>query len=326
MPPSTATEPADLAGPDSDGTVAHGVPVADTVAALDAMGISDNWVVAKRLRAAHKRGETHLDLGSTRRNQYNFRFRNLVIGCIGEELFMRQCLDPLKSHGFDIVDERDAHNQRDFVIVQGKHALPINVKVSGTRFTEAKQLAGLDPDDCVPFSCKNVLAAADQRKGTEPDLVFVQLVEYGLRQRVDAYMSRISGNEGILWQLLSSHSGDGVESAQDEYVQNLFSSGSLHRDNLLALSNGPRGFKALSAQDLVKVIDNHKERIPQLFNRGMGGNPLVHVSASKEMLPWGKLSSQLRTVGVAGVVRQVRRSGISPADLSAKTKGRDLAA
>jgi hypothetical protein len=316
VPPSDLTpESSDQHGPAYRGQPA--IDVAAAVAALDAMEIGSGWEVARELRAAHKKGVRSLELSQQYRHDYNRSFRNLIVGRIGEDLFVEHCLKPLQRHGFTIVDERDDHSKRDFVLEQtvtgadGEPStlrLPINVKVVATRFAQAKRFVGLEPDDCVPLKMVSVMSAVQN----EPNLVFVHLIEHTLRQRVDAYMSRLSGHEALAWQLLSAYGGKGVEAAQDEYVKTLFSKESPHAANLLALSAGAKGFQVISAQDALWVHNTIPKRTPQSFGHGVGGTPMVHVSVELEMLPWKDLATQLRRVGVAGVVKSINNGGLRP--------------
>jgi len=71
--------------------------------------------------------------------------------------------------------------------------LPINVKVASTLFRKARTVVGLDPEDCIPISAYKAIGASERVR----DLVYVDLVDFTLRQRVDAFMVRLEGSLAV---------------------------------------------------------------------------------------------------------------------------------
>ena len=295
----TVAVAATLPGPTDAKLSAHAL-----VAALDELGIDNGWVVAAELRAAAAHRGRRDAIDGHQLQVYNHSFRNLVIGRIAEQLFIDSALTPLAKAGFTINDYRGVYENRDFGIEKDGVELPINVKVAGTRFDQAR-LVGLDPDDCIAINAKSAIHAADPKQGKAPDLILVHLAEFGVRERVDAYMASLTGPEAMVWDLMSWHNGAGLKHAQDQFIDALFAR---HGTDLLALSDGPRNFRAISAQRVLSVLHHNTERVTQLGARGKyNGESIVHVSKTTEMTPWSALELIVRRkTGIAQVLDGIR--------------------
>ena len=278
---------------------------AELVAAIDAVGIGEGWELADALRAEVRagRGRTRGLPEELKLQGPNRSFRNLVIGRIAEDLFLLHCAEPLKRQGYEIRDYRGVYENRDFGIVRDGNELPVNVKVVGTRFVSAQKYVGLEPDDCVPVSQYKVASALH----SQPDLVYVDLVEFGLRQRVDGYMETVDGDVGIVHQLLTWYGGRGVKRAQDACIETLFHH---HGDQLRGLSDGPGNFRVFSARRAYAVMTDNPRRIAQLSGGGaFVGDPTIHLSAASETAPWRAIASILkRRNGLSALLSGIRRS------------------
>lgn len=85
---------------------------------------------------------------------------------VTERLFLDE-LDKLCSIRRALVyeDERfSGHSLVDFVIKENGLELPINVKNAGTKFENAAQLVGLDPNDCIPIPAYTLFKVISARK------------------------------------------------------------------------------------------------------------------------------------------------------------------
>src|SRR5262249_42470378 len=103
-------------------------------------------------------------------------------------------------------DERESgHKLTDFTLHEQGLKLPINIKNAGTRFAQARQLVGLDPDDCIPIPAYKAHAAID----SVPNLLYVVSVDYDLVARLNALLPRLfDSDERIVWQLLNQYAGN----------------------------------------------------------------------------------------------------------------------
>ena len=169
------------------------------------------------------------------RERRNAAFENLVVGTLAERVFRDEHLAPLESSGFEIADYHEAGENRDFGVKRDGAELPINVKVASTMFREARRVVDLDPEDCIPLGAYKAIGASERVRA----LVHVFLVDFGLRERVDAFMGGIDEDLTIGWDLLSWFGGSGMKRAQDEYITALFDA---HDVDLRALRRGSRAF------------------------------------------------------------------------------------
>ncbi len=86
----------------------------------------------------------------------------------------------------DYEDNRfTSHSLKDFTLKEGEFELPINVKNAGTRFENAFQLVGLNPDDCVPIPAYKAHDAIEK----EPNLIYVISVDYNLVKTIETAFS-----------------------------------------------------------------------------------------------------------------------------------------
>jgi len=223
----------------------RGVDHSLVVAALDDLGIGDAWVVAARLRGwPITPGVEVADLPE-RTEEPVSAFRNQVVGRIAERVFRTRHLAALEPR-FTIRDYHAQGENRDFSVEANGLELPINVKTASTIFRNARDF-GLEPEDCIPISSYKALNAVDR----VPDLVYVDLVDFALRQRTDAMMDALGGSLGIGWDLLSWYRGKGAKEAQDRFVDRLFE---VHGAELDALAPGVANFRVISAQRVLAIL------------------------------------------------------------------------
>lgn len=275
--------------------------------ALDNLKIGNEWGVAKGLRDYARLHPTVTDFGlpqGARLETPNRAFRNLIVGTIAEKLVEKKCLDPLVKAGYAIEDTRLKGDFTDYILTKDGERLPINVKVASTLFRTAKTAVGLEPEDCIPLSTYKVIGAATR----EPDLLFVDVVDYRLRQRVDAFVDALSGDEAIVWDMLSWYGGRGVKRAQDEFVASLFAT---HGPELMQLVR-TADIRVVSVQKVHEIFRDIPSRCPVFSSRGNGGptmgDPSVHVSSSEETVPWDDVAKTLLDEGISGVLTKIHHT------------------
>ncbi|HWH44109.1 MAG TPA: hypothetical protein VNT32_05225 [Thermoleophilaceae bacterium] len=278
---------------------ARQVPHADVVAALDAVDIGDVWLVARAIRGGVLGQGTPVAQVPDRKTAPILGFRNQVVGRIAERVFRGRHLARLEPQ-FTIHDYHERGDNRDYGIEGGGAELPVNVKTASTLFRNARQF-GLEPEDCIPISSYKALNAI--RK--VPDLVYVDLVDFKLRERTDAYVEALGGELAILWDLFSWYGGKGAKEAQNRYVDALFAE---HGADLDALAPGVGNFRAISAQRVLAILRENPRRCPGLGVKAAGTGAFnaevnVHVSVAQETWPWDEVERLLLTEGVAAVRR-----------------------
>jgi hypothetical protein len=277
--------------------------VGQIVAALDEYDIPDSWVLAKTLRQSDP---AQIGPPAEARLKYmSDAFRNLVVGNIAEGVFAAKHLEPLKAFGYTVVPHFEKGDNRDFGVERDGLELPINVKTASTLFRKALSTVGLEPEDCIPISAYKANSAAKR----VPDLVYVDLVDFALRERADAYMDKLSDNAAILWDLLSWYGGTGAKKAQDVFMAEMFKA---HRTPLEALITDDSRFRVISAQRVKAIVREIPERCPGLGIKGAGTGGFnaevnVHVSVGGETKPWSAIAGTLENDGIQGVLDSIRK-------------------
>jgi hypothetical protein len=203
------------------------------------------------------------------------------------------------------LDERSFGNSRDFTLTKGGAELPLNVKVATTKYLKAQSSVALDPDDCVPFPAHKVTNALRRM----PDLLYIDLIDFGLRDRVENFMKKLNEDELIVWSMLTWYGGQGVTVAQDEFVDALFAK---HHKGLMKLATDPPVFRAVSAKKILEVLGNDFERCPQLSGKAsLTGHrdASINLSISRETQSWADVLQQLTDKGIDSVLQSIRKTG-----------------
>ena len=266
--------------------------------ALDDFSISNDWAIAKDVRdggtlAAHEA-----------RNNPSQAFQNLIVGRIAEVVFREEHLQPLEEAGFSIDDLHERGENRDFAVRKDGLELPINVKTASTIFRKAKEIVGLEPNDCIPIPAYKAVAVSER----VPDLVYVDLVDFSFRQRVDEFTDALGGSGGLLWKVLAWYGGKGVRKAQDGYVAKLFD---LYEDELVALAPKASSWRVISAQRVLAIMRDKPRRCPGLGVRAAGTGGFnaevnIHVSLKDETVSWQDVSETLQRGGIQAVLDMIR--------------------
>ena len=274
---------------------------ADVLAALDAVNIPNTWEPALLLRG-HLLGGVDVSNLQKRLDRPNAAFRNQIVGRIAERVFRSRHLARLEPP-FTINDYHARGDNRDYGVAQGGEELPLNVKTASTLFRNARDF-GLEPEDCIPISSYKALNAKDR----VPDLVYVDLVDFTLRERTDAYMDALDGNLGVLWDLLTWYGGRGAKAAQDVFVDAVFDR---HGDDLDRMAPGVTSFRAISARRVLAILREKPRRCPGLGVKAAGTGTFnaevnVHVSVSQETTPWDDVEELLLGHGIRAVLDLIR--------------------
>jgi hypothetical protein len=283
----------------------QGLSAKDLSEALDALGIGREWKLGEAIREAGISSPASRPLpgpNATRRQG----FQNQVVGRIAERVFRDEHLAALEGDGFEIVEYYAKGENRDYGAQRDGLELPINVKVASTLFRNAMTVVKLHPEDCIPISAYKAIGASEK----VPDLVYVDLVDFELREKADAYMDGLDGALGIGWHLLSWHGGTGATKAEDQYVAALFEK---QADALKALAPDATAFRVISAQRVLAILRENPRRVPGLGVRGAGTGGFiaevnVHVSVANETRPWQEIADRLRDEGIAPVLDSIRET------------------
>jgi hypothetical protein len=280
------------------------LPARDLEAALDHLGIEFGWEHGDHIRQASLHRPRGPCLPEPAKSRVE-AFRNLVVGTIAERAFWSQHLAVLPK-AFAIVDLHERGEGRDFAVRQGTLELPINVKVASTQFREARRIVHLDPDDCIPIGAYKAIGASERI----PDLVYVFLVDFTLRAKVDDFMDQLTGPVAIGWHLLSWYMGKGVRKAQDRFIEALFAENAAA---LMELVPGVTSYHVISAQRALAIMHKLPRRVPGLGVKAAGRGVIraevnIHVSVGDETRPWSNIVAQLSRDGIQTVLDQIRQT------------------
>ena len=279
----------------------------ELTAVLDALGIDDDWQLGGRIRAdtmsLFPSDGACLGEPAPKRRE---GFQNQVVGRLAEVVFREVHLAALEEEDFEIEDLHEKGENRDFVVHRKGLELPINVKVACTRFEKARRIVALDPDDCIPVGAYKALGASEKA----PDLLYVDLVDFALRERVDGFMNELSGPLGVGWHLLSWYGEKGAGKAEDRHRDALFET---HAKQLIALVPDVERYRVISALRVLAILREHPRRVPGLGIRaagrgGISGEVNVHVSIQRETQDWTELSARLCREGIGPLLEEVRRT------------------
>jgi len=137
----------------------------------------------------------------------------------------------------------------------------------------------------------------------------VFLVDFDLREKVDAFMDRLEDSLGIGWHLFSWYAGRGAKKAQDRYNATLFDRRGLE---LMALAPEVTKYRAISALRVLAIMGKNPRRVPGLGVKAAGRGVFqaevnIHVSVENETKSWSEVADELKQLGIQHVLDKVRR-------------------
>jgi hypothetical protein len=204
-------------------------------------------------------------------------------------------------------DRASGHGLTDFRLLEGELQLPINIKNAGTRFERAKQLVGLDPDDCIPIPAYKAHAALE----TVPNLLYVISVDYGLISELNRKLPELlSKPETTVWELLNKHSGTQLRNGEDAFV---FAMVRKYWEELRTISvDNP--FHVISARKAIRILQTKPHRTPGIglraWGTGASAEVNVHVSIHEDMTLWESIRDRITANGVTDVIQAVNRKRV----------------
>ncbi len=205
-------------------------------------------------------------------------------------------------------DEREAgHGFTDVTLIEGDAELPVNIKVASTRFENARQLVGLDPNDCVPIPAYKAHGALEDF----PNLVYVVAVDYQLIGKLSTGLpALLDAKEKIVWDLLNKRGGSQLRNAEDAFV---FSTVRKYWTQLKALA-AEVPFHVISARKAIRILQTKPHRTPGIGLRAWGtaarGEVNVHLSIVEDMTPWSRVLNRVLHGGILDIVQAVNRKRV----------------
>ena len=242
----------------------------------------------------------------TRRGSAENPITKLFPATITEErfLFLLDTLVGTRS-SISYSDERSAgHTFKDFAVTEVGQEVPINVKNAGTRFENARQLVGVDPDDCIPIPAYKAHGALE----TAPNLLYVIAVDYSLVSAIESLLPQLlDRDELIVWDLLNRFAGAKVRDAEDKFIFTMVRKYWQQFESVAA----NRPFHVVSARKAVRILQTIPRRTPGIglraWGTGASAEVNVHLSIAEDTTPWETVSRQISSEGLADVITAVNR-------------------
>jgi len=230
----------------------------------------------------------------------------LFPAAITEQRFLTE-IDNLRTSkpSVDYQDERFVgHSLVDFVLKEGDIQVPVNVKNAGTRFESAKQLVGLEPDDCIPIPVYKAYDALDK----EPNLLYIISVDYGLINTISQRLVPLfNQQEQTTWKILNTHAGTRIRDAEDFFIYNMTLKYWAQLQNYVTTSI----FHVISARKCIRILQNQPKRTPGIGLRawGTGANAEVnvHVCVSRETKGWNEIAQRISSQGLSDILNAINR-------------------
>jgi len=202
-------------------------------------------------------------------------------------------------------DERETgHTLVDFKIRGSDESLPINVKTASTAFEKARDLVGLEPDDCIPIPVYKASAALE----TVPDLLYVVSVDFTLIATLDVLLPQLfSEDERIVWDLLNRFEGARLRNAEDAFI---FATVRRYWHRIREVLKG-NPFHAVSARKAIRVLQTKPRRTPGIglraWGTGASAEVNVHLSIREDTTPWDQVVSRIESSGLDSIIVAINR-------------------
>jgi hypothetical protein len=204
-------------------------------------------------------------------------------------------------------DDRDSRGLTDFTIIEDGLKLPINVKNAGTRFEKAKELVGIDPNDCFPIPAYKAFSAVE----AEPNLVYVVSIDYDLVNELGSLLPALFGDEErITWDILNRYAGARLRDGEDQFV---FSIVKKYWSRIKAVV-ADEPYQVISARKAIRILHKEPRRTPGIglraWGTGASAEVNVHICASTETTPWDSITERISREGLAGILGAINRKSI----------------
>ncbi len=245
----------------------------------------------------------------------------LVIGNLAERVFEDFYKANVGTTELELKDDRGARGDTDYLVFNGsgRQIFRINIKFHGSLFRRARELVGLDPEDCFALATYKIFAALKKQETEHLPYIFVIIGVPGLTGRIvgEAIPSVLVDLCTLVREAPSLGS---VRTIEDQIVDRLTEAA-----GAFAFEEAARGFTAqiqradwyvLSARRADGLLrQNLFERAYALrvraFARNYRGAELdMHFSLSSDLHALTELLQVLRDHGMPGLVSRLERGTI----------------
>lgn len=241
-----------------------------------------------------------------------------MIGNLAERVFEDIYKSTVGTDELRLQDDRQGHGETDYLVLNGqsRQVFRINIKFHGSQFRKAKELVGLDPENCFALATYKIYAALNRQDSEHLPYLFVIVGVPGLTgasvgagvpedlvhlSAIARVIPRITGKRQIEDQIVNRLTADpeafGFRSAMNEYLESIRSA---------------RWFELSARRAYNLLIDHLFERAYALrvprFTRNYPGAELdMHFSLSEDLRPLSEFLQVLRDHGMPGLVSRLER-------------------
>jgi hypothetical protein len=239
---------------------------------------------------------------------------NLIVGLCAERIFVEHYKREAATTELELSDLRESRSDTDYRLINGKKrpVYRINIKFVGSMFRRAKELVGLEPEDCFALATYKIKAALDKQEADRLPFLFIVVSVPGLS--AEAVGSRVDSELLDFLGLVTQTRNDikKKRDIQDHIVRYL--EGRRDVGFLDALQRIERGaWYVLSARRADQLLrDKLFERVYALRIRGFaqqfrGAELDMHFSFSQDLAPLDAYLHKLREFGYPVVTTMLER-------------------
>ncbi len=245
----------------------------------------------------------------------------LVLGSLAEQVFEKLYRELVGTSELQLRDDRSARGDTDYLVFNGsgRQVFRINIKFHGSLFRRARELVGLEPENCFALAIYKIYAALKKQEEEHLPYIFVivgvpgltgsvvgeQIPEDLMHLSLLSYkLPRLTGKrqieDQIVRRLTSSPEIFGFAEAAAKYLEQIRSA------QWFVLS-------ARRADTLLRknLFDRAYGLRVRGFTRNYAGAELdMHFSLSEDLRPLTEFLQVLRDYGMPGLVSRLERGTI----------------
>lgn len=279
--------------------------IAQLLAAEDALGTALEFDLSQV--PAEKAAKAKLMLGQ------------LLLGVLAEKAFEKIYEETLQTTELRLEDFRNERNDTDYRVLNGggRPVFRINIKFHGTLFRRAKEMVGLEPEDCFALATYKIWSGTMKQEDESLPYVFLVISSPISAADVAARIPSDIVDLAVLAHV--SKKVEGKRSLEERLVDHLLSEGAAAfattaEELRTQLASAPwRVLSARRADRLLreKLFDRVFAVRTRNFTRSFRNAELdMHFSLSQDMMPLTDFLALVREQGLHGVSVRLERGTI----------------
>ncbi len=240
----------------------------------------------------------------------------LLIGNLAERVFEDLYRRSVQSPVLELRDDRTARGDTDYLVFdeQGRQVFRINIKFHGSAFKKAKEMVGLEPENCFALATYKIRAALQKQETEQLPYIFVIVGVPGLTGEI---VGRHVPEDLIHLCGITRALGTGIRTFEDQIVKRLAGAPVEFGFEAVVQEYSEKIRQAkwfvLSARRADKLLHEHLfDRVYALrvraFARNYGNAEVdMHFSLSEDLRPLAEFLQVLRDGGLHGLTARLER-------------------